>query len=125
MTIHFDIDLGTNSLKGIFTLKAADLFVEWRRYNLFDAPVGPLESLSIPYVDIEDVSVRRKVRRPLIEITAKKASTFGSIPLPAGILSVLSAKVARSDRGKAEGWGAEAYLRVVDAVGGSESLLDK
>lgn len=126
MTIHFEIDLGTNTLKGILTLEAAALFIEWRRYNLMDTPVGPLESLSVPYTDLEDISVvRRKVRRPLIEIIAKKASSFGSMPLPAGKISVLKARVARSDRSKAEGWGAEAYLRVADASDGSDHLIDK
>lgn len=125
MTIHFDIDLGTNTLKGVLTLEAAELVVEWRRYNLMDVPVSPLESLSVPYSDIVDVMVRRKILRPVIEITAKKASVFGPMPLPAGNLSVLRVRVARSDRSKAEGWGAEAYLRVVDAVGASNFLIDK
>jgi hypothetical protein len=126
MTLHFDIDLGTNTLKGIFTLEAKALIVEWRRYSMMEAPVGDLESLSIPYTDIEDITVALyKIRRPVIEIIAKKATSFGSMPLPAGKLSVLKARIVRSDRSKAEGWGAEAYLRVADATDDKEALPDK
>ena len=118
MTIRFDIDLGLNTLKGILTLRSAELSVEWRRYDLFDAPVGPLESISIPLSDLAAVSVRRRVRRPIVEVTALAASTFAPMPLPAGDLAVLRARVSRADRDQAEAWGAEASLRIAEAMSG-------
>ena len=118
MTIRFDIDLGLNTLKGVLTLRTKELGVEWRRYDLFDAPVGELESISVPFTDLSSVSVRRKVRRPIIEITANSAAIFGPMPLPAGDLAILRARVARSDRGQAEAWGAETGLRIAEAMSG-------
>ena len=122
MIIRFDIDLGLNTLKGVLTLQTEVLYVEWRRYDLFDAPKGPLESISVPFTDLAAVSVRPKLRRPVIEITANSASTFGTMPLPAGDLAILRARVARSDRGQAEAWGAEACLRIADAMSGGDFL---
>ena len=122
MTIKFDIDLGLNTVKGLLTLRGEELGVEWRRYDLFDAPVGQLESISVPLTDLSAVSVRRKLRRPIIEVTANSASTFGPMPLPAGDLSILRVRVERSDRGQAEAWGAEAYLRIADAMAGGNLL---
>ena len=122
MTIRFDIDLGLNTLKGVLTLRGEELCVEWRRYNLMDAPVGPLESISIPFADLAAVSVQRKLRRPIIEITANSASTFGPMPLPAGDLATFRARVVRPDRGKAEAWGAEAGLRIAEEMPGGDLL---
>jgi hypothetical protein len=122
MTIRFDIDLGLNTLKGVLTLRAKELGVEWRRYDLFEAPVGPLESISVPFADLAEVSVRRRPLRPTIQVIAHSASTFGPMPLPAGDLATLRAKVARADRGQAEAWGAEANLRVADAMTGKDLL---
>lgn len=116
MTIRFTIDLGLNTLKGILTLRDSELGVEWRRYDLFDAPVGPLESLSIPLADLVGVSVKRRVRRPTIEVVATSASTFAPMPLPAGDLATLRARVERADRHEAEAWGAEASLRIAEAI---------
>ena len=42
--------------------------------------------------------------------------------LPAGDLATLRAKVVRSDRDNAEAWGAEAYLRIADAMSGGGRL---
>ena len=84
MTLRFDIDLGLNNLKGVLTLRKKELGVEWRRYDLFDAPVGPLESIAVAFAELSRVSVARRIRRPVVEITALSASTFGPIPLPAG-----------------------------------------
>ena len=111
-----------NTVKGVLTLYGEELGVEWRRYNLFDAPVGPLESITVPFTDLDSVTVRRRVYRPTIEVTAKSASTFGKMPLPAGDLATLKAKVERKDRRKAEAWGAEAYLRIADAMPGADLL---
>lgn len=122
MTIRFDIDLGLNTLKGVLTLRSEEMGIEWRRYDLFDAPVGPLESISVPFADLADITVRKKMRRPTIEIIANSASTFGPIPLPAGDLATFRAKVARADRGKAESWGAEASLKIADAMSGDNLL---
>lgn len=122
MNIRFDIDLGTGKLKGVLTLKPDELCVEWRRYNLFDAPVGSLESISTPFSDLAGVSVTRKFRRPIIEISAHAASTFGPIPLPGDDLATLKARVARPDRGEAEAWGAEASLRIANAISGGNLL---
>ena len=116
------IDLGVNTLKGVLTLRDTELNVEWRRYDLFDAPVTPLDSISVPFADLTAISVRRKLYRPTIEITAKEASTFGPIPMPAGDLTRLRVKVARADRGQAEGWGAEAGLRIAEAIPGGGLL---
>ena len=124
MNIHFDIDLTTSTLKGVLTLRAEDLYVEWRRYNLLDAPVGELESIALPFTELASISVRRKVLRPIIEIDAKAASTFGPMPLPAGNLTCLRARVSRSDRGKAEAWAAEAYLRIADAMISDDGVID-
>jgi hypothetical protein len=118
MTIRVDIDLGLSKLKCILTLRADELRVEWRRYDLFDAPVGQLDSIIVPFADLAAVSVQRKLLRSVIEITAHSASTFGTMPLPAGDLATLRAKVVRSDRDNAEAWGAEAYLRIADAMSG-------
>ena len=122
MTVRFDIDLGLNKLKGVLTLRAEELGVEWRRYDLFEAPVGSLESISIPFTDLDSVSIKRKARRPIVSVTANSASTFGAIPLPAGDLTVLRARIARSDRDQAEAWGAEAGLRIANAMSGGELL---
>ena len=122
MIIRIDIDLGLNKLKGILTLQSDALRVEWRRYDLFDAPVGPLDSIVVPLTDLSAVSVQRKFLRPVIEITANSASTFGTMPLPAGDLATLRAKVVRADRERAEAWGAEAYLRIADAMRGGDRL---
>ena len=118
MTIRFDIDLGLNSLKGVLTLKDEGLYIEWRRYDLFDAPVSALESLCAPFTELGAVNIKRKLWRPIVEITANSASTFAQMPLPAGDLAVLRAKVARTDRDRAEAWGAEANLRIADAMPG-------
>ena len=120
MTIRFGIDLGLNTLKGVMTLKEEMLVVEWRRYDLMEAPVGPLESLAIPLTDLLTVSVKRKARRPIIEIVARSASTFSPMPLPAGDLTTLRARVERADKAHAETWGAEAYLRIAEAIPGGE-----
>lgn len=120
MTIRFDIDLGLNTLKGVLTLGRTDLSVEWRRYDLFEAPVGPLESLSVPLGELETVSVRRRLGRPMVEVVARSASTFAPMPLPAGDLTVLKARVAKPDRRAAEAWGAEASLRIAEAMSGGE-----
>jgi|APSaa5957512622_1039677.scaffolds.fasta_scaffold199511_1 hypothetical protein len=122
MTIRFDVDLGIHTLKGVCTLKTGELIVEWRRYNAFEAPVGPLESISIPLTDLAAVSVKRGMLRPTLTITANSASVFGTIPLPAGDLSAFRVKVARADRGTAEAWGAEAGLRIADAMTGGTLL---
>ena len=122
MTIRFDIDLGLNTLRGVLTLQGKELCVEWRRYDLLNAPVGPLESIAIPFADLATVSVKQRLRRPIIEVTANSASTFGPMPLPAGDLATFRARVARSDRGHAEGWGAEAALRIADAMSGGYLL---
>lgn len=122
ITVRFEIDLGLNKLKGVLTLRTEELGVEWRRYDLFEAPVGSLESISIPYTDLESVAIKRKVRRPAISVTASSASTFGQMPLPAGDLTVLRARIARSDRDQAEAWGAEAGLRIANAMTGGELL---
>ena len=122
MTIRFDVDLCLNTLKGVLTLRAEELCVEWRRYDLFDAPVGPLEAIAVPFTDLSAASVRRKVLRPIIDVRANSASTFGPIPLPAGDLATLRVRVARSDRGQAEAWGAEASLRIAEAMSGGDLL---
>ena len=116
MKIRFDIDLGLNKVKGVLTLREKDIEVEWRRYDLFEAPVGPLESISVPFTELVSVDVKRKVGRPVVEVTAKSASVFGTMPLPAGNLDTLRAKIAKQDKGHAEAWGAEAYLRIADAM---------
>ncbi len=118
LAVRFDIDLGLNKLKGVLTLRKEVLGVEWRRYDLFEAPVGSLESISVPYTELESVLIQRKLRRPAIKITASSASTFGPMPLPAGDLNVLRARIARSDRDLAEAWGAEAGLKTADAMNG-------
>jgi len=122
MIIRFEVDLGLNSLKGVLTLRTEDLYVEWRRYDIFEAPVGPLEAIAVPLTDLAEVSVRRKILRPRIEVRANSASTFGPVPLPAGDLATLRAKVVRSDRGHAEAWGAEASLRIAEAMSGGALL---
>lgn len=120
--IGFDVDLGLNTLKGIFTLEGGMLNIEWRRYDLFEAPVSQLETVTVPLTDLASVSVRRKFRRPVIEIAAHSASAFGTIPLPAGNLSVMKARVAKQDRAGAEAWGAEASLRIAEAMSGGGLL---
>ena len=122
MTIGFDMDLGVNTLKGMVTLRDTELWVEWRRYDLFGAPVGPLETLSVSYSDLAAIKVRRKFFRPVIEITANSASTFGPMPLPAGDLTTFKARAVRADREKAAHWGAEAYLRIAEAMPGGDLL---
>lgn len=122
MTIRFDFDLGVNTVKGILTQRKEELCIEWRRYNMMDAPLGPLESITVPYTDLDSVTIRRRMYRPTVEVTAKSAATFGSMPLPAGDLTTLKAKVDRKDRRKAEAWGAEAYLRIADAMPGTNLL---
>jgi hypothetical protein len=120
MTIRIGIDLGLHTLKGVLTLRDAELGVEWRRYDLMEAPVGPLESISVPLTELADVSVRRRPRRPIVEITARSAATFAAMPLPAGDLATLRARVERADRAHAEAWGAEASLRIAEAMPGGE-----
>ena len=122
MTIRFDIDLGVNTLKGVLTLRDNDLLIEWRRYNVMDAPLDSLDSAAIPYTDLTSASIRRKIRRPIIEIRAKSASTFGEMPLPAGDLALFRAKTTRADRELAPAWGAEAGLRIADAIDGGTLL---
>ena len=122
MTIRFDIDLGVNTLKGVLTVEPEVLRVEWRRYDLFEAPVSALESICVPWTDLTDVSVKRRPFKPVVEITAGSASVFAAMPLPAGDLSVFRAKVARSDRRVAEAWGAEALLKIADAMPGGNLL---
>lgn len=118
MTIRFDIDLGLHTLKGVLTLRDKELGVEWRRYDVFEAPVGPLEVLVVPLADLAAVRVRRRTFKPVVEVRANSASTFGPMPLPAGDLSVLRVRVARADRKQAEAWGAEAALRIAEAMTG-------
>ena len=122
MTIKFDIDLGLNKLKGVLTLRPDELIVEWRRYDLFEAPVGPLDSISVPFTDLAAVLIKKRRRRPIVEVTARSASTFGAMPLPAGDLSVLRARVEKVDRDSAEAWGAEASLRIAEAM--TDGLLE-
>jgi hypothetical protein len=122
MTVRFDIDLGFNTLRGVLTLHPDHLQVEWRRYDMMETPVTELESIAVPYTDLDAVAVRRSVLRPTIRITAKKASTFAPIPLPAGDLAILRAKIARTDRRLAEAWEAEAGLRIAEAMAGGNLL---
>jgi len=121
MTLRFSIDLGVNTLKGVLTLRKDDLLVEWRRYDMMEVPKSPLESLSIPYGDIASIDIKkRKVLRPIVEVVAKSASTFASMPLPAGDLSTLRATVSRKDRSHAALWDAEATLRIAEALPGGQ-----
>lgn len=122
MTIRFDIDLGLHTLKGVLTLRDEQLGIEWRRYDVFDAPVGPLEALSVPFSDLAAVRVRRRTLKPILEVAAKSASIFGPMPLPAGDLTVLRVRVARADRKQAELWGAEAGLRIAEGMTGGDLL---
>ena len=122
MKIRFDFDLGVHKVKGVLTLEKEALNIEWRRFNMMEAPLGPLESKTVPYTDLDDITLRRRPFRPTIEVKAKSASTFGSMPLPAGDLTSLKARVDRKDRRQAEAWGAEAYLRIADAMPGGELL---
>ena len=122
MTIRFDIDLGVNKLKGVLTLRDNDLLIEWRRYNALEVPLDSLNSLAVPYTDLTSVSILRKIRRPVIEIRAKSASTFGEMPLPAGDLALFRARTTRGDRELAPAWGAEAGLRIADAIEGGTLL---
>lgn len=123
MTLRFNIDLGVNTLKGVMTISERELQVEWRRYDLMEAPKGPLESLSVPWDALASVTVRRRPWRPRLEIVAKRASTFAEMPLPAGDLSTLRAVVERADRKNALAWGAEASLRIAEEMTG-DTLIE-
>ena len=59
---------------------------------------------------------------PGVEIVAHSASTFGEMPLPAGDLATMRAKIVRKDRNQSEAWGAEAALRIADAMTGGGLL---
>ena len=120
MTLGFSIDLGVNTLKGVLTLRQDDLLVEWRRYDMMDVPKGNLDSIAIPFSDIATISIRKRlILNPVVEVVAKSASTFASMPLPAGDLSTLRATVSRKDRANAALWDAEATLKIAEAMPGN------
>ena len=119
MTIRFSIDLGVNTLKGVLTLRNDDLLVEWRRYDMMDAPKGDMDSITIPFTDIAAISIRKRlILNPVVEVVAKSASTFAPMPLPAGDLATLRAVVSRKDRANAALWDAEATLKIAEALPG-------
>lgn len=123
MRLRYSIELGTNLLKGVLTSSDEGLRVEWRRYDLMETPREPLKSLTVGWSDLLSVSIRKRPWRPRIDITAKEASAFGDMPLPAGDLSTLSAKVERIDRNRAAAWAADATLRIAEAMTG-DTLLE-
>ncbi|MFW5777521.1 MAG: hypothetical protein ACOCZB_09580 [Spirochaetota bacterium] len=58
-TIPFSVDLGVTTAQGVLRLEADRLAVEWRIYNLMDAPQGDLQSIQISYADLEAAEYRR------------------------------------------------------------------
>ena len=113
-TLRFSVDLGLGSLRGVLSLLADELRIEWRQFDIMDAPDGGLESTLIRYGALDRVSIKR---RKILEVVAHGAHLFAAIPLPAGDLATLKARVLRQDRRHADGWVAEASLRIAEAQG--------
>jgi hypothetical protein len=94
--------------------------IEWRRYDLFDAPQGDLESLRVAYTELAGVEYRRRPVGSKIIVSAKSAATFSPLPLPAGEITTLPVTIKRKHRGDAAAWAAEAALRVAEADGSED-----
>lgn len=114
-SIPFVLDLGLSTVQGMLRLEPRDLVIEWRRYDLLDAPQGELESLRVPYARLDGVDFQRRAVGSKLIVTAKNASTFSALPLPAGEITTLRATIRRKHRGDAPAWTAEAGLRVAEA----------
>lgn len=114
-SIPFSLDLGLSTVQGVLRLEQTDLVVEWRRYDLFDAPQGNLESLRVPYTRLARVEFQRRAVGSKLLIEANGASAFSTLPLPSGEIATLRATIKRKHRSLAPGWAAEAGLRIAEA----------
>jgi hypothetical protein len=114
-SIPFVLDLGLATVQGILRLEPDDLVIEWRAYDLFDAPKGDLASLRVPYACLESVDFQRRVAGSRLIVTAKSAASFSALPLPAGEITTFRATIRRKYRGDAPAWAAEAGLRIAEA----------
>ena len=113
-TIPFSVDLGVTTAQGVLRLEADGLAVEWRIYNLMDAPQGDLQSIHVPYADLEAVDYRGRLASASVTIVARRPSAFADFPLPAGSIATLKTRVKRRHRRAAEAWCAEAGLRIAE-----------
>ncbi len=116
-SIPFSLDLGLSTIQGVLRLERTDLVIEWRRYDLFDSPQGELESLRVPYTRLLRVDFQRRAVGSVIRIQADGASAFSTLPLPSGEITTLRATIKRRHRSDAQGWAAEAGLRVAEGEG--------
>ncbi|MFP4378223.1 MAG: hypothetical protein ACLFP4_14355 [Spirochaetales bacterium] len=114
-SIPFVLDLGLSTVQGMLRLEPRDLVIEWRRYDLLDTPQGDLESLRVPYARLDSVDFQRRAVGSKLIVTARSASTFSPLPLPAGEITTFRATIKRKYRGAAPAWAAEAGLRVAEA----------
>lgn len=119
-SIPFVLDLGLVTVQGILRLEPRELVIEWRRYDLLDAPQGELESLRVPYPRLDSVDFQRRAVGSKLIVTAKSASTFSPLPLPAGEITTFRATIKRKYRDDAPAWAAEAGLRVAEAEDSGE-----
>jgi len=124
-SIPFVLDLGITTVQGILRLEPRDLVIEWRRYDILDAPQGDLESLRVPYVRLDSVDFQRRAVGSKLIVTAKSASTFSALPLPAGEITTFRATIKRKYRGDAPAWAAEAGLRVAEAEDTEDGAHDE
>jgi len=110
-SIPFVLDLGITTVQGILRLEPRDLVIEWRRYDLLDAPHGDLESLRVPYARLDKVDFHRRAVGSRLIIVAKSASAFSALPLPAGEITTFRATIKRKYRGGAARRGGQGFGR--------------
>ena len=120
----FTLDLGIDYLRGIIRLEAAGIVVEWRRFNMLDAPVGELDSILIPYTEIDSVSFKKRFVGSTLAIRVKRPAALGALPLPGGEITLLKASVPRAHRGGAALLVAEAELRAIESEEGPTAIQE-
>lgn len=113
--IPFEVDLGLSTVQGILRLEERHVAIDWRRYDLLGAPQGELDTVTIPYAEIDDIAFRKRLGGATIILSTKQATSLSRFPLPQGDINALRASVKRTNRSNAEVWAAEATLRVAEA----------
>jgi hypothetical protein len=111
--VPFTVDLGLSTLQGVLGLSAAGVMVEWREYDIFDSPKGPLSNMELPWQLLAEVEYQQRWFGTKVLVSCLSASALRAFPLPAGNLNVLACTIKRRHRRQAEAWAAEVNLRLV------------
>jgi hypothetical protein len=112
--VPFSIDLGISTVQGILSIHDKSLRLEWRIYDLLDAPKGSMQSVDLPIDRIEDIVLKHRLIGSRLTLVRKSAKDLEEFPLPAGSLNELKCSVKRKHRSSAELWAAELLMRLAE-----------